>query len=102
MNPDPRSGLRPAMSWRAVRDRAFAVCTVWLVVQNAALLAVNLSGRHPAALAAAGTLARATLATLLPLLAIGTALLLGCLFAGVHARQARRDERARAWERRHG
>ena len=41
-------------SWRRWREAAFATCTVWLVLQNVALLAFATWG-HPASALAAGT-----------------------------------------------
>lgn len=40
--------------WRRWREAAFATCTVWLVVQNVALLSLAAWG-HPAGALAAGT-----------------------------------------------
>jgi hypothetical protein len=41
-------------AWRRWREAAFATCTVWLVLQNMALLALAAWG-HPASALAAGT-----------------------------------------------
>src|SRR5580765_8460587 len=43
-----------ASAWRRWREAAFATCTVWLVLQNVALLALAAWG-HPASALAAGT-----------------------------------------------
>jgi len=43
-----------ANPWRRWRERAFATCTVWLVLQNMALVALAAWG-HPAGALAAGT-----------------------------------------------
>ena len=40
--------------WRRVRELTFATCTVWLVLQNVAVIALVAWG-HPASALAAGT-----------------------------------------------
>jgi hypothetical protein len=50
------------IGWRRWRDGAFAACTVWLVLQNAALLALVAWGKPESALAAGAAVARTAVA----------------------------------------
>jgi hypothetical protein len=78
---------RPHGVWRRLREAAFATCTVWLVLQNMALLALATWG-HPASALAAGTeIARTaiTLSAQLFMLALAAALGLALAAWLVHA-----------------
>jgi len=96
MTPDaPRS-----RSWRRVRDVTFALCTLWLFVQNTAWLALHAPWRRLPGWGAIETLVRAAWETMRPLLAVALAVLLGCLVALALARSAARG--AAAQEQNHG
>src|SRR5260221_14244074 len=51
---ETESNVSRAKPWRRWREAAFATCTVWLVLQNVALLLLAAWG-HPASALAAGT-----------------------------------------------
>ena len=73
--------------WRRWRDGAFAACTVWLVLQNAALLALVAWGRPENALAAGAAVARTVVAVSGQVLVLLLAVALGLALAAwlVHA-----------------
>jgi hypothetical protein len=76
-----------ASAWRRWREAAFATCTVWLVLQNVALLALATWG-HPASALAAGTQLAQTVITVggqLCMLALAAALGLALVAWLVHA-----------------
>lgn len=67
--------------WRRWREAAFATCTVWLVLQNMALLALAAWG-HPASALAAGTqIARTAITVGGQLLMLALAVALGLALA---------------------
>ena len=90
-----------AIPWRRVRDVAFATCTLWLVVQNAALLALHLRG-HAWLGRAWFTLARASLEALSPLVTIAVAVVIGGLLAAALSRGSFGRPGGATWEKRHG
>jgi hypothetical protein len=73
--------------WRRWRDGAFAACTVWLVLQNSAILALVAWGRPESALAAGAVAARTAMAFGGQLLILLLAATLGLALAAwlVHA-----------------
>jgi hypothetical protein len=76
-----------ASAWRRWREAAFATCTVWLVLQNVALLALATWG-HPASALAAGTQLARTVITVggqLCMLALAVALGFALVAWLVHA-----------------
>src|SRR5258706_15404585 len=82
-----RSIDSPAKPWRRWREAAFATCTVWLVLQNVALLLLAAWG-HPASALAVGTaFARTALTMSGQLLVLLLAAILGLALAAwlVHA-----------------
>jgi len=84
---DRESSVSRVKPWRRWREAMFATCTVWLVLQNVALLAV-LAWGHPATALAAGTaIATTALALSARLALIVLAVALGFAFAAwlVHA-----------------
>jgi len=73
--------------WRRWREAAFATCTVWLVLQNMALLALAAWGRPASALAAGTQIARTAITVGGQLLMLVLAVALGLALAAwlVHA-----------------
>ncbi len=92
-----RVSMRGA-GWRKVRDVAFAVCTLWLVIQNAMLLVYGLTRRPAPGWAAMVTLARDAVGVLAPLWMVACAAVLGWAFMTWLARGVRAEE----WEEGHG
>ena len=83
--------------WRRWREAAFATCTVWLVLQNLALLSLAAWG-HPASALAAGTaLARTAIAMSGQLFILMLAAILGLALAAwlVHIPAESQPDRAR-------
>ena len=73
--------------WRRWRDAVFAACTVWLVLQNAAILTLVAWGRPESALAAGASIARTAVSISGQLLVLLLAVALGLALAAwlVHA-----------------
>lgn len=92
--------LRRESPWRRVRECAFGLCTVWLVVQNSLLLAVLLRREPDAITLAFDSLQKAfvliTPLWLIPAAAIAGLALATTLTRGAVARGADR------WEMEHG
>jgi len=87
MSSDRNTKAPRASAWRPWREAAFATCTVWLVLQNVALLALATWG-HPASALAAGTQLARTVITVggqLCMLALAVALGLALVAWLVHA-----------------
>lgn len=85
--------------WRRWRVAVFATCTVWLVIQNALLVAVLLLGGARPALAAGTAVARVALQAAAPFFIVSLASVLGLGLAAwlVHTPGVVRELRA-AWE----
>ncbi len=86
--------------WRFVRECAFGLCTLWLVVQNAVLLTVLLR-REPDALVTAFESLQKALVLMMPLWLIPVAALAGLAIATTLTRSAG-DRGADRWEMDHG
>lgn len=95
------SDLRRESPWRRVRECAFALCTAWLVVQNAILIGLLVTRRSDAVMTAAVALPK-FIAVMLPLWAIPLAAMCGLAIATTLARDAAWSHEARRWERNHG
>ncbi|MBI5168240.1 MAG: hypothetical protein HZA61_02005 [Candidatus Eisenbacteria bacterium] len=97
---DRASSARRESPWRLARECAFGLCTAWLIVQNAVLLAV-LVRWQPNALALAFESLQKALVLMLPLWLIPVAALAGLAIATTLTRGAvvRGAER---WEMEHG
>lgn len=84
--------------WRRWREAVFATCTVWLVLQNLALLALVAWGSPASALAAGSAIARTAitmsgqLGMLVLAMTLGLALAAGLVHAPVHQRQSESEE----------
>jgi hypothetical protein len=82
-----RVGASQASPWRRLRETAFATCTVWLVLQNVALLALAGWGHPTSALAAGTAIARTAITVSGQLFVLVLAAALGLALAAwlVHA-----------------
>lgn len=92
--------VRRESPWRRVRECAFGLCTLWLVVQNSLLLAVLLE-RQPGALSLAFDRLQKALVLLTPLWLIPAAALAGLALATTLTRGAVATGADR-WEMDHG
>lgn len=85
--------------WRRWRVAVFATCTVWLVIQNALLVAVFLMGGPRPALAAGGAVARAAVQAAAPFVILSLASVLGlALTAWLVVAPGRARELRSTWE----
>lgn len=92
------SSERTSGSWRRWREAVFATCTVWLVLQNLALLALLAWGAPASAWAAGSAIARTALTLGGQLTILTLALAAGLALAAwlVQAPAARRTSGTRA------
>jgi len=81
------SNVTRAKPWRRWREAMFATCTVWLVLQNVALLALVAWGHPASALAAGAAIAKTAISLSARLLLVVLTVALGFAFAAwlVHA-----------------
>lgn len=93
--------VRRESPWRRVREGTFALCTLWLVVQNTLLLVMLLTHRRDAVGGALAALPHA-FALVTPLWMIPFAGLCGVVLATALARGAASSHEARRWEVEHG
>lgn len=81
--------------WRRWREAVFATCTVWLVLQNIALLALVAWSNPASALAAGAAVARTALTLggqlVMIVLAVGAGLALAAYLVHAPSRQRARD-----------
>ena len=78
---EKESNMTPAKPWRRWREAMFATCTVWLVLQNVALLALVAWGHPASALAAGAAIAKTALSLSARLLLVVLAVAMGFAFA---------------------
>lgn len=97
-NPDSirRPGLRHA------REAAFALCTLWLVIQNCVLLAFVPWKRLPEAATVIAAVLKTAVLVLGPLWILGSAAVLGWAFMTALARDPRGASPDVEWEIHHG
>jgi len=95
-NRPARPGLRRA------REVAFALCTLWLVIQNCVLLAFVPWGRLPEATRMLAVMLKTAVLVLGPLWILGSAALLGWALMTWLARDAREAAAGNEWEMDHG
>lgn len=92
---------RHEFPWRRVREAVFALCTLWLLVQNTLLLLLLLTHRGDAVDLALAAMVRA-FALVTPLWTIPAAALCGLALATALARGAASSHEGRRWEVEHG
>ncbi|MFN8587135.1 MAG: hypothetical protein U0704_04970 [Candidatus Eisenbacteria bacterium] len=95
------SDARRESPWRRVREWTFALCTLWLVVQNTLLLVMLLTHRSDAVGRALAALPHA-FALVTPLWMIPCAGMCGLVLATALARGAAPSHEAGRWEVEHG
>ncbi len=95
------SDARRESPWRRVRECGFALCTAWLVVQNALLIGLFVTHRDDAVATALTTLPKVA-AALAPLWVIPFAALCGLAIVTTLARDAASSSGAGRWETEHG
>ena len=91
-----RTGLRRA------REAAFALCTLWLVIQNCVLAALIPWKRLPEMAAAITTVLKTAVLVFGPLWILGSAAILGWAFMTALAREPGGIANERDWEIDHG
>lgn len=97
---DVKVEARPGL--RRAREVAFALCTLWLVIQNCVLLAFVPWTRLPEGGRMLSTVLKTAVLVLGPLWILGSAALLGWAFVTWLARDARGASAEREWEMHHG
>ena len=97
---DRRVLSRPLL--RRARETAFALCTLWLVIQNCVLLAFVPWKHLPDAASVFTALVKAAVLVVGPLWILGSAALLGWTFMTWLARDARGTAAEAEWEIDHG
>lgn len=96
---DAKVAARPGL--RRAREVAFALCTLWLVIQNCVLLAFVPWTRLPEAGRMLTTVLKTAVLVLGPLWILGSAALLAWAFVTWLARDARGASAEREWEMHH-
>lgn len=93
--------VRRESPWRRVRECVFALCTLWLLVQNTLLLVVVFQ-RRPDSIALAFEALQKALVLMTPLWVLPAAGLCGLALTTYLARGAAADPGADNWEMQHG
>lgn len=91
---------RPAL--RRARETAFALCTLWLVIQNLVLLAFVPWKRLPEMATMIAAVLKTAVLVLGPLWIVGSAAVLGWAFMASLARDPRAAAADSEWETGHG
>jgi hypothetical protein len=97
---DRNAFARPGL--RRAREVAFALCTLWLVIQNCVLLAFVPWTRLPEATKMLATVLKTTVLVLGPLWILGSAAILGWALMTWLARDTRDASAENEWEMDHG
>lgn len=95
-----KRSARPGL--RRAREVAFALCTLWLVIQNCLLLAFVPWTRLPEATRMASIVLKTAVLVLGPLWILGSAAILGWAFMTWLARDSRDASAEIEWEMDHG
>jgi hypothetical protein len=97
-----RPGRPSRPSLRRAREVAFALCTVWLVIQNCVLLAFVPWTQLPKVTTMLAALLKAAVLVLGPMWVIGSAAVLGWAFMTSLARDGNGAAAEQNWEMDHG